>query len=165
MIQNTLIFLGIVLVVKLVVKELSKDSNIKESDALDDYKVNDTKDTIETGYPTPSMKALHINSTIKPPVPNHYFTDDTVSRFEEDDDGRSNKSICTVNMYVESFHELNLSLFGSDLTTEMVNNAYEKLLNEHIANIRNGVPELFNIEDKKKARDYLLGTLSKERDC
>jgi hypothetical protein len=65
-------------------------------------------------------------------------------------------------MYVESFHELNLSLFGSDLTAEMVTNAYEKLLNDHIANIRNGVPDVFNMEDKKKARDYLLETLTKE---
>lgn len=133
MIQTILIFLGILLVVKLVVKELSKVP-----------KINNTNDTIETGYPTPSMKALHINSTIKPPVYNHYFTNNTV------------------NMYVESFHELNLSLFGSDLTAEMVTNAYEKLLNDHIANIRNGVPDVFNMEDKKKARDYLLETLTKE---
>jgi len=151
MIQTTLIFLGIVLVVKLVVKELSKVP-----------KINNTNDTIETGYPTPSMKALHINSTIKPPVHNHYFTNNTVNRLEEGD-SISNNSIYTVNMYVESFHELNLSLFGSDLTAEMVINAYEKLLYDHIANIRNGVPKVFNMEDKKKARDYLLETLTKER--
>lgn len=135
------------------------------SNALDDYNVNDAKDTIETGYPTPTMKALHINSTKEPPVPNHSYTDDQIGRFyEEEDDIHGRKQVSTLNMYVESFNQLNLSLFGSDLTIQMVNKAYEKILNEHIENIRNDIPEEFNIEDKKRARDYLIGTLSKAKD-
>ena len=146
-----------------MVKELSMNPDMKkEPDTLDDNKLNDKKDTIETGYPAPSMKALHINSTIEPPIPTHYFTDDTLNRPEEECGEASNKSIYTVNMYVESYYQLDLSLFGSDLNMKMVNDAYEQILNQHIENIKKGIPEKFNIEDKKRARDYLLGTLTKE---
>lgn len=162
--QHTLIFLGIVLVVKFMVKELSKVPDSKnEHDKLNNYKENDTEDKIETGYPTPTMRALHINSTKEPPLPNHSFSDEALSRFQlEDDSTTSKKDIYTVNLYVESHYQLNLSLFGSDLTIQMVNDAYEKILNVHIENIRKGIPEEFNTEDKKRARDYLIGTLTKE---
>jgi hypothetical protein len=53
-------------------------------------------------------------------------------------------------MFVESHYELNLSLFERDLTKQMVHDAYEKVLNDNIKNIRNGIPEVFNIENKKK---------------
>jgi hypothetical protein len=164
MMQHTLIFLGIVFIITAMVKELSKTTDVKnEPDALDDYKVNDTKDTIETGFPTPATKSLHINGTKEPPLPNHSFSDEALSRFQlEDDSTTSKKDIHTVNLYVESHYQLNLSLFGSDLTIQMVNDAYEKILNVHIENIRNGIPEEFNTEDKKRARDYLIGTLTKE---
>jgi hypothetical protein len=33
------------------------------------------------------------------------------------------------------------------------------VLNDNITNIRNGIPEVFNIENKKKARDYLIEKL------
>ena len=72
------------------------------------------------------------------------------------------KTIYTKNMFIESHYELNLSLFERDLTVDMVNDAYEKVLNKHMDNIRKGIPEVFNIEDKKEARDYLLGKLNKE---
>ena len=62
-------------------------------------------------------------------------------------------------MFVESHYELNLSLFGKDLTKKMVNDAYEKVLNDHMMNIKNGIPEVFNIGNKKKARDYLIEKL------
>ena len=62
-------------------------------------------------------------------------------------------------MFVESHYELSLSLFERDLTKQMVNEAYEKLLNDNMTNIRNGIPEVFNIENKKKARDYLIEKL------
>lgn len=164
MIKSTLIFLGIVFVVKAMVKELSKASDIKkEPDALEDYKEDDPKETIETGFPTPATKSLHINGTKEPPLPNHSFSDEALSRFQlEDDSTTPKKDIYTVNLYVESHYQLNLSLFGSDLTIQMVNDAYEKILNVHIENIRNGIPEEFNTEDKKRARDYLIGTLTKE---
>lgn len=34
-------------------------------------------------------------------------------------------------MFVESHHELNLCLFERELTVKLVNDAYEKVLNEH----------------------------------
>ena len=42
----------------------------------------------------------------------------------------------------------------------MVNDAYEKVLNEHLNNIKKGIPEVFNITDKKEAKDYLLNYLN-----
>ena len=72
------------------------------------------------------------------------------------------KTIYTKNMFIESHYELNLSLFERDLNVDMVNDAYEKVLNKHMDNIRKGIPEVFNIDDKKEARDYLLGKLNKE---
>lgn len=71
------------------------------------------------------------------------------------------KTIYTKNMFIESHYELNLSLFERDLTVDMVNDAYEKVLNNHMDNIRKGIPEVFNIEDKKEARNYLLEKLNK----
>ena len=59
-------------------------------------------------------------------------------------------------MFVESNQELNLSLFERELTEQMVNDAYEKVLNEHLNNIEKGIPDAFNITDKKEAKDYLL---------
>ena len=72
------------------------------------------------------------------------------------------KTIYTKNMFIESHYELNLSLFERDLNVDMVNDAYEKVLNKHMDNIRKGIPVVFNIDDKKEARDYLLGKLNKE---
>jgi hypothetical protein len=63
-------------------------------------------------------------------------------------------------MFVKSNQELNLSLFERELTEKMVNDAYEKVLNEHLNNIEKGIPEVFNITDKKEAKDYLLNYLN-----
>ena len=149
--KNTLIFLGIVLIIKFIVKELSKPN--KPKDILeDDHK-------IEEGYPTSTMRSLHINSTKEQPLTNQSYTNDQLIGYE---DMEEEKTIYTKNMFIESHYELNLSLFERDLTVDMVNDAYEKVLNKHMDNIRKGIPEVFNIEDKKEARDYLLGKLNKE---
>lgn len=149
--KNTLIFLGIVLIIKFIVKEISKPD--KPKDILeDDHK-------FEEGYPTSTMRSLHINSTKEQPLANHSYTNDLLIGYE---DMEEEKTIYTKNMFIESHYELNLSLFERDLTVDMVNDAYEKVLNKHMDNIRKGIPEVFNIEDKKEARDYLLGKLNKE---
>jgi hypothetical protein len=62
----------------------------------------------------------------------------------------------TINMYVESHYELHLSLFGKGPTIDMINEAYEKLLNEHVNCIAKGASPTFNITDKKRAKDYLI---------
>lgn len=149
--KNTLIFLGIVLIIKFIVKEITKPNTPKDI-LEDDHK-------IEEGYPTSTMRSLHINSTKEQPIANHSYTNDELFRYE---DVEVEKSIFTKNMFIESHYELNLSLFEKDLTVDMVNDAYEKVLNNHMDNIRKGIPEVFNIEDKKEARDYLLGKLNKE---
>ena len=41
----------------------------------------------------------------------------------------------------------------------MVNDAYEKVLNEHLNNIEKGIPDAFNITDKKEAKHYLINYL------
>ena len=149
--KNTLIFLGIVLVIKFIVRELSKPS--KPKDILEyDHK-------IEEGYPTSTMRSLHINITKEQQLVNHGYTNEQLNKY---DGIEEEQSIYTKNMFVESHYELNLSLFERDLTVEMVNDAYEKILNEHLANIENGIPEVFNITDKKEAKDYLLNYLNKQ---
>ena len=149
--KNTLIFLGIVLIIKFIVKELSKPKKLK------DILENDHK--IEEGYPTSTMRSLHINSTKEQPLANHSYTNDQLIGYE---DMEKEKTIYTKNMFIESHYELNLSLFERDLTVDMVNDAYETLLNNHMDNIRKGIPEVFNINEKKAARDYLIGKLNKE---
>lgn len=148
--KNTLIFIGIVLIIKFIAKELSKENKPKNI-LEDDHQ-------IEEGYPTTTMRSLHINSTKEPPIVNHGDTKDLLNKFKGIEDGQS---IYTKNMFVESHYELNLSLFEKELTIEMVNNAYEKVLNKHMDNIKKGIPEVFNINDKKEARDYLIEKLNK----
>jgi len=158
--MNILIICLIVIGIGSIVNRLIKASEEKKS-------VNNIDDTkkeaqIEVGYPGSKSRALHINSTIEPSQPNHYFTDKELGHFYNDEDDMPIKSIYTVNRYVESHHELNLSLFGKELTIQMVNDAYEKILNEHFDNIRNGIPADFNIDEKKEARDYLIAKLNNE---
>ena len=150
--KNTLFFLGVILIIKFIVKELSKPNNPK--DILEDDQ------QIEEGYPTSTMRSLHINSTKAPSLTNHNYTNEQLTRFEEED--AYNKQVYTKNKFVESHYELNLSLFERDLTVEMVNDAYEKLLNEHLDNIAKGIPDVFNTMDKKESRDYLIGKLNNE---
>lgn len=148
--KNTLIFLGIVFIIKFIVKELSKPD--KPRDILED------DHRIEEGYPTSTMRSLHINSTKEQPLANHSYTNDQLIGYEVMEE---EKTIYTKNMFIESHHELNLSLFERELTVKMVNDAYEKVLNNHIDNIKKGIPEVFNINDKKEARDYLIGKINK----
>ena len=148
--KNTLIFLGIVLIIKFIVKELSKPNTQK--DIIEDGH------QIEQGYPTSTMRSLHINSTKEQPNVNQWYTNEELYRHEGIEE---EQNIYTKNMFIESHYELNLSLFERDLTVDMVNDAYEKVLNKHMDNIRKGIPEVFNIEDKKEARDYLLEKLNK----
>lgn len=149
--MNTLIFLGIVLIIKFIVKELSKPD--KQKDIIEDDQ------QIEQGYPTSTMRSLHINSTKEQPLVNQWYTNEELNRHEGIEE---EQNIYTKNMYVESHYELNISLFERELTVKMVNDAYEKVLNDHLEKITKGIPEVFNIEDKKEARDYLLNKISKE---
>ena len=63
------------------------------------------------------------------------------------------------NMFIESHYELNISLFERELTKSIVNNAYEKCLNEHISFIQKGEVPQFEISAKQEARDYLIKSL------
>ncbi len=149
--KNTLFFLGIVLIIKFIVKELTKPD--KQKDIIEDDQ------QIEQGYPTSTMRSLHINSSKEQPHVNHWYTNEELNRLggiEEE------QNIHTKNMYVESHYELNISLFERELTIKMVNDAYEKVLNDHLEKITKGIPEVFNLNDKKEARDYLLNKINKE---
>ena len=149
--KNTLYFLGIVLIIKFIVKELSKPNKTKE--------IIKDGHQIEEGYPTSTTRSLHINSTKELLLANHSYTNDQLIRYE---DMEEEKTIYTKNMFIESHYELNLSLFERDLTVDMVNDAYEKVLNKHMDIIQKGTPEVFNINEKKEARDYLLNKLGEK---
>lgn len=159
--MNELLFCLILLGIGILIFRLIKVSHtIKNKHTSSNI---DTDAQIEVGYPTSNSRTLHMNSTVEPPIPNHYFTDEELGRVKDEDDDRSKKSIYTVNMYVESHYELDLSLFEKELTIQKVNDAYEKMLDKHMYNIQNGIPETFNIMAKKEARDYLINKLSKEK--
>ena len=66
-------------------------------------------------------------------------------------------------MFVESNLELNLSLFERELTEQMVIDAYEKVLNEHLTNIEKGLEPPFELLMKKEAKDYLLNNIKPQK--
>ena len=72
-----------------------------------------------------------------------------------------NRNIYTKNMFVESHYELNISLFIRDLNEAIIIDAYEKLLNDYVKCVKEGVNPSFNISDKKEAKEYLLNFLNK----
>lgn len=72
-------------------------------------------------------------------------------------------TISAGNQYLDAHEELKISIFEKKLTEEKVNEAYEKLLDEHMRNIKKGKPTEFNIEDKKKAKIYLIEWLRNQK--
>ena len=157
--MDLLILFGFVFLLSFIMNILTGVSKRKNQE-IDLVKI--TKDgQIETGYPTSIMRSLHINSTMEPPLTYHKYKNEQFNQSEEKEFIHT-KEIYTINMFVESHHELNLSLFERALTEQMVNDAYEKVLNEHLSNIKKGIPDVFNITDKKEAKDYLLNYLNKQ---
>jgi hypothetical protein len=155
-----IIFFSLIFIISFLVNKQSIVEDVKsENDA---HRVYNNKDKIEIGYPTIATRSLHINSSKEPPLPNHNYTNEQLNQFDEDyvQGDVHNKQIYTRNMFVESHYELNISLFERELTVKMVNDAYEKILNEHIDKITNGIPNIFNITEKQEARDYLLNKLN-----
>jgi hypothetical protein len=74
---------------------------------------------------------------------------------------QQNRNIYTKNMFVESHYELNISLFIRDLNEAIIIEAYEKLLNDYVKCVKDGITPSFNISDKKEAKDYLINFLNK----
>jgi len=138
------IFFSLIYLINFLFNKLSKVEDVNSGN--DNYKVYNSKDKIEIGFP------------------NHNYTNDQLKHFDEDDDQSDihNKQIYTKNMFVESHYELNISLFERELTVKMVNDAYEKILNEHLDKITKGIPDIFNIKEKQDARDYLLNKINKD---
>jgi hypothetical protein len=157
--MNILIFCLIILGIGSIVNKLTKQDVVSKKKI---HYANGKDDAqIEVGYPTYNSRALHINNTKEPPLSNHTFTVEELERFQLEDDDTNNKSIYTVNMFVESHYDLNISLFEKELTTEIINTAYLKSLNEHVECIQKGVASPFDIIKKQKSRDYLINSLEK----
>ena len=154
--MDLLILFGFVFLLSFIVNSLTKVSKHKNQE-IDFVKI--TKDAqIETGYPTSIMRSLHINSTIEPTLPYHKYKNEQLNQFEEKDYIHT-KEMFTKNMFVESNQELNLSLFERELTEQMVIDAYEKVLNEHLNNIEKGLESPFELSMKKEAKDYLFNNI------
>ena len=66
-------------------------------------------------------------------------------------------------MFVESHYILNLSLFKKELTKQIINEAYDKLLKEYICYIRKGLEPPFELSVKKEAKDYLLNNIKPQK--
>ena len=159
--MELLILLGFVFLLSFIVKSLIEVS--KRKNQKNDF-VKITKNAqIETGYPTSIMRSLHINSTMEPPLPYHNYNDEQLGRFKEEEAVPYNKHNYTINMFVESNQELNLSLFERELTEQMVIDAYEKVLNEHFSNIEKGLESPFELSVKKEARNYLLNHIKPQK--
>ena len=158
--MELLILFGFVFLLSFIVNSLTGVDK-RKNEEVDLVKI--TKDAqIETGYPTSIMRSLHINSTIEPPLPYHKYKNEKFNQSEEKEYIHT-KEIYTINMFVESHHELNLSLFERALTEQMVNDAYEKVLNEHLSNIEKGLESPFELSVKKEAKDYLLNNIKPKK--
>ena len=158
--MELLILFGFVFLLSFIVNILTGVSKRKNQE-IDLVKI--TKDAqIETGYPTSTMRSLHINSTIEPTLPYHKYKNEQLNQFEEKDYIHT-KEMFTKNMFVESNQELNLSLFERELTEQMVIDAYEKVLNEHLTNIEKGLEPPFELLMKKEAKDYLLNNIKPQK--
>ena len=158
--MELLILFGFVFLLSFIVNILTGVSKRKNQE-IDLVKI--TKDAqIETGYPTSTMRSLHINSTIESTLPYHKYKNEQLNQFEEKDYIHT-KEMFTKNMFVESNQELNLSLFERELTEQMVNDAYEKVLNEHLSNIEKGLESPFELSVKKEARNYLLNNIKPQK--
>ena len=158
--MELLILFGFVFLLSFIVNILTGVSKRKNQE-IDLVKI--TKDAqIETGYPTSTMRSLHINSTIEPTLPYHKYKNEQLNQFEEKDYIHT-KEMITKNMFVESNQELNLSLFERELTEQMVIDAYEKVLNEHLNNIEKGLESPFELSVKKEARNYLLNNIKPQK--
>ena len=158
--MELLILFGFVFLLSFIVNILTGVSKRKNQE-IDLVKI--TKDAqIETGYPTSTMRSLHINSTIEPTLPYHKYKNEQLNQFEEKDYIHT-KEMLTKNMFVESNQELNLSLFERELTEQMVIDAYEKVLNEHLNNIEKGLESPFELSVKKEARNYLLNNIKPQK--
>ena len=158
--MDLLILFGFVFLLSFIVNILTGVSKHKNQE-IDFVKI--TKDAqIETGYPTSIMRSLHINSTMGPPLPYHKYKNEKNYQPEEKEYIHT-KEIYTKNMFVESNLELNLSLFERELTEQMVIDAYEKVLNEHLNNIEKGLESPFELSVKKEARNYLLNNIKPQK--
>ena len=158
--MELLILFGFVFTLSFIVNILTKVSKRKNEEV---DLVNITKDAqIETGYPTSRMRSLHINSTIEPTLPYHKYKNEKFNQSEEKEYIHT-KEMFTKNMFVESNQELNLSLFERELTKQMVIDAYEKVLNEHLNNIEKGLEPPFELSMKKEAKDYLLNNIKPQK--
>jgi hypothetical protein len=158
--MDLLILFGFVFLLSFIVNSLTGVDK-RKNEEVDLVKI--TKDAqIETGYPTSIMRSLHINSTMEPPLPYHKYKNEKNYQPEEKEYIHT-KEIYTKNMFVESNLELNLSLFERELTEQMVNDAYEKVLNEHLSNIEKGLESPFELSVKKEAKDYLLNNIKPKK--
>ena len=158
--MELLILFGFVFTLSFIVNILTGSSK-RKNEEVDLVKITKVAQ-IETGYPTSTMRSLHINSTIEPTLPYHKYKNEQLNQFEKKD-YINTKEMFTKNMFVESNQELNLSLFERELTEQMVIDAYEKVLNEHLNNIEKGLESPFELSVKKEARNYLLNNIKPQK--
>ena len=158
--MELLILFGFVFTLSFIVNILTGVSKRKPEEV--DF-VKNTKDSqIETGYPNSIMRSLHINSTKEPPLPYHKYKNEQLNQSEEKEYIHT-KEIYTKNMFVESHYRLNLSLFKKELTKQIINEAYDKLLKEHVCYIKKGLEPPFELSVKKEAKDYLLNNIKPQK--
>lgn len=169
-----IIIVAIVLIIALAVNYLTKEKDPSHTGPIfiepllkdfkpvySDMEMRDTdENTDEAIASTPPMP---INQHF-PPNPSEEYIESyyqSMSEIEQPESEEVNRQIHTVNMFVESHHQLNLSMLGRGLTVEMIYDAYEKLLNEHVNSIAMGKTPTFNIGDKQKAKVFLIEHLKK----
>lgn len=157
------IIFSIILILALLLNYITKDAIIEEEDSPyiapleNDFKpiISDLYNEDDESTPVPPPT----NSAHFPPNPSQAYIESyyqSLTEKEHPEKAEVNRQIHTVNPYVDAHYELNLSMFGKGPTIEMIDEAYEKLLNEHVNSIARGVNPSFDINIKKRAKEYLI---------
>ena len=73
-------------------------------------------------------------------------------------DNLKNNDLSTINMFVESCYELNLSL-NNDLTEMLIVDAHSKFETQHSQFLQKNMIPAFDMKVKNRAKEYLLKSI------
>ncbi len=98
---------------------------------------------------------LYWNKNYTLNVPQSTIRDESCKEYTNNQNG-------TRNMFVESYWILGLD-YRDELTIQLITDAYERKLNQHILSIKKGDEPELKLDEIKEAKEYLLTIISKRK--